>query len=316
MNARWRWLRGWIWSALLLLTGLAVQAKALKVVTSFFPVYCFTVQVAGEWAEVDNLLPPGIGPHEFQFAPRDLRKLTDADLVIINGLQLESWLEAALKQAAAGRPKTIVAVSDGLDTRLIHDEESQAGGPGTGEKTPVESPGHAHGAGPNPHIWLDPQLAAHAVTNILKALQKADPDHAAGYQANAQRYLAQLEKLDDDYRAALTPLKSVAFITYHQAFPYLTRRYGLNLAGVIEAVPDVEPSPKYLARLSRRMRDQQVKVIFTEPQYSGKLAVQLARDHQISLGVLDTLETGPLQPGAYEEGMRRNLGNLVKFLKP
>jgi len=315
MNARLRWLRGLIWSAMLLLAGFPVQAKALKVVTSFLPVYCFTVQVAGEWAEVDNLLPSGVGPHEFQFAPRDLRKLTDADLVIINGLQLESWLETALKQAAGRRPQKIVAVSDGLDSRLIRDEESQAVRSGAGEKAPAESSGQAPGAGPNPHIWLDPQLAAHAVTNILKALQKADPDHAAGYRANALRYLAQLQKLDDDYRAALTPLKSVAFVTYHQAFPYLIRRYGLNLAGVIEAVPDVEPSPKYLARLSRLMRDQKVKVIFTEPQYSGKLAVQLARDHQIDLGVLDTLETGPLQPGAYEEGMRRNLGNLVKFLK-
>ena len=285
-------------------------------VTSFFPVYCFTAQVAGEWATVENLLPAGVGPHDFQFAPRDLRKLAEADLVLINGLQLESWIEGALQKAATGRPKTVVAVSDGLGARLIHDEEVAFGSLADREKAHADSPGHAHGAGPNPHIWLDPQLAAHAVTNILKALQKADPDHAAAYQANASRYLARLQQLDEDYRTALSPLKSVAFITYHQAFPYLTRRYGLNLAGVVEVVPDVEPSPKHLARLSRLMRDQKVKAIFTEPQYAGKLAIQLARDHQIGLGELDTLETGPLQPAAYEAGMRRNLGSLVKLLKP
>jgi zinc transport system substrate-binding protein len=301
---------------MLLLAGLAVEAKPLKVVTSFFPVYCFTTQVVGDLAQVDNLLPLGVGPHEFQFAPHDLRKLAEADLVVINGLQIESWLEAALKQAAAGRPRTVVTVSDGLADRLIHDGEDSPGAAGAEEKAPATAAGHLHRGGPNPHIWLDPQLAAHAVTNILTALQKADPEHATAYQTNARRYLDRLQKLDDDYRAALTPLKSVAFITYHQAFPYLTRRYGLNLVGVIELVPDVEPSPKYLARLSRLMREQKVKAIFTEPQYSNKLAVQLARDHQIQLGVLDTLETGPLQPSGYEESMRRNLDQLVKFLKP
>ena len=262
----------------------AEPTAKLRVLTSFLPVYCFTASIAGDLAEVENLLPANVGPHDYQFAPRDLRKLSAAQLFVVNGHGMEDWL-----------------AKDRLITELPH----------------IHLPGehaHHHDGGPNPHLWLDPTLAAHAVTNILSALQKADPKNAAAYAANAARYVERLHALDRDLAAALAPAKGRRIVTYHHAFPYFTRRYGLELIGAIEEVPDVEPSPKYLTALQKVIREKDVKIIFTEPQFSPKIAQRIAKDTGVPLAELDTLETGPLKPTAYEEGLRRNLSTVQKHL--
>jgi zinc/manganese transport system substrate-binding protein len=298
--------------ALLLVAGFSCaapggEARNIKVVTSFLPVWCFTVNVAGDLAEVENLLPPGTEPHDFQFSPREMRKLNAADLVIINGLQLESWLDKPIHSAE--RPTTVVEAAAGLSFELIPARSGLAGARAGAQQTP---------GAPNPHIWLDPRLAAHAVSNILQALQKADPAHAAGYAKNADTYLARLKKLDADFAAGLTGAKDKPFVTMHDAFPYLARRYGLKVAGVIEQTPDVEPSLKYLSELGRVIRQEHVRVIFTERQSAGgsesKLAEQLGRDYNVPVAALDTLETGEFTPEAYENGMRRNLQKLEEYL--
>jgi zinc/manganese transport system substrate-binding protein len=299
--------------ALLFLSGISCaalggEARKIKVVTSFLPVWCFTVNVAGDLAEVENLLPPGTEPHDFQFSPREMRKLNAADLVIINGLQLESWLDKPIHSAE--RPKIVVEAAAGLSSELIPARSGLAGARAGAQQTPGAS---------NPHIWLDPRLAARAVSNILQALQKADPANATGYAKNAESYLARLKKLDADFAAGLANAKDKPFVTMHDAFPYLARRYGLKIAGVIEQTPDVEPSLKYLSELGRLIREENIKVIFTERQSAGgsenKVAEQLGRDYHVPVATLDTLETGEFTPEAYENGMRRNLRELEKYLK-
>ncbi|MFM8468973.1 MAG: metal ABC transporter solute-binding protein, Zn/Mn family [Limisphaerales bacterium] len=288
-------------------TRAAEPTARLRVLTSFLPVYCFTANVAGDLAEVENLLPANVGPHDYQFAPRDLRKHSSAQLFIINGHGMEDWLAKALKAAKGSKTATVVEAFAGTPKDRLITELPHIHLPG--------EHGHDHHDGPNPHLWLDPTLAAHAVTNILAALQKADPKNAAAYAANAVRYVERLHALDRDLAAALAPAKGRRIVTYHHAFPYFTRRYGLDLIGVIEEVPDVEPSPKYLAALQKVIREKDVKIIFTEPQFSPKLAQRIAKDTGVPLAELDTLETGPLKPTAYEEGLRRNLNTVVKHLK-
>lgn len=287
-------------------TRAAEPAPKLRVLTSFLPIYCFTANVAGDLAEVENLLPAKVGPHDYQFAPRDLRKLSGAQLFVINGLGMEDWLAKAMKAAKGSKTATAIeAFADVPKERLISSVPHI--------HLPGER-GHHHHDGPNPHLWLDPTLAAHAVTNILTALQKTDPKNSAAYAANAARYVERLHALDRDLTAALAPVKGRRLITYHHAFPYFTDRYELNLIGVIEEVPDVTPSPKYLAALQKVIRDKNVKIIFTEPQFSPKLAQRISKDTGVPLAELDTLETGPLKPTAYEEGLRRNLETVVKHL--
>ncbi|MDB6109218.1 MAG: Periplasmic solute binding protein [Pedosphaera sp.] len=280
------------------------EGHRLKVLTSFLPVYCFTVNVAGDLAEVENLLPPGADPHDFQFSPREMRKLTAADMIVINGLGLESWLDRIL--SSPDHPRIIVEASSGLKSELITSLPAMVAGEG------VSAEGRA---APNPHIWLDPRLAEHAVTNILVALQKADPTNAAGYEQNARKYLARLETLDAELRAGLASAKGQPVITFHNAFPYFARRYDLKIVGVVEQVPDVQPSPRYLAALGQVIRREQVKVIFAERQSSPRLAEQIGRDYHVPVAQLDTLEAGEFKANAYEEGMRSNLRILQKTLK-
>ncbi len=283
-----------------------VEEHKLKVVTSFLPVYCFTVNVAGDLARVDNLLPPGAEPHDFQFSPREMKQLEAADLVVVNGLGLEAWLGRVV--SSQSHPKKIVEAAAGLQSELITSapyldlDNAGASGSSATEST-------------NPHIWLDPQLAKHAVGNILLALQRADPVNAEGYARNAAAdYIARLEKLDAELRAGLAPLKGQPLITFHDAFPYFARRYELKIVGVVEKVPEVQPSPKYLSALRRVIEADKVKAIFTEPQASPKLAAQIGVDYHVAVGQLDTLETGELKPDAYELGMRANLAALEKYL--
>ena len=266
-----------------------------KVVTTSLPIYCFTANVAGEFASVENLLPANVSPHDYQSSPQDMRKLSGARIVIASGLGLEDWLDRVLQSRSAH----VVDSSSGLGKQRIAADDGHT------------HSGHDHGHW-NPHYWLDPLLAAHAVTNIMQALQKLDPANTTGYASNAAAYVERLHKLDNDIRAALAPQKQTAIVTYHDAFPYFARRYQLEIAGVIEPAPDVDPSPRHLSELRRLMREKNIQVIFTEKESAPRLAERLREDFNVKLVPLDPLESGELTPAAYEEGMRRNLDVLKK----
>lgn len=306
------WLGGWL--TILPASG-AAQAR-LRILTTIAPVYSWTASIVGDLATVENLLPADVGPHDFQFRPRDLKKVQSADLILLNGLGIESWLEKALLNNATAKPQRIVRTSDGLKAELIYHLPELTLDPKNAKHDHKHDHDHAAaGETPNPHVWLDPQYARHAVSNILTAVSELDPRNAAAYRQNATRYLDQLRILDADIRALTTSLPNKSIVTYHDAFPYFARRYGFELVGVVEEVPSVGPSPKYLSELSRVIQQRHVRVIFTEPQFEPRLVRQLTRDLGITFAELDVLETGKLTPEAYIEGMRRNLKTLALVLK-
>lgn len=285
---------------------LGAAEKRPRVLTSFLPIYCWTAHVAGDFAEVENLLSAKAEPHEYAFAPGDARRLAQADLILVNGLSMEGWLPKFLRSTPAARER-VVTVTAGLKGELI------AGGHHHGHDH--DHSAHDESAHANPHTWLDPQLAAHGVSNILAALQKLDPTHAAGYASNAHVYLAKLRQLDIDIRQSLAGLTNRAVVTYHDAFPYFARRYGFEIAGVVEEVPDVSPTGRHLTQLGRTMRERKIRAIFIPPGGASRVARQLATDLRATLGELDTLESGTASPAAYEERMRANARSLLQHLK-
>jgi zinc transport system substrate-binding protein len=280
----------------------AARAAQLEIITTTLPLYSFAASIAGQTAHVENLLPQGVGPHDYQPSVREARKLHSAGLVVVSGLGLDDWLNRFI-QAEGGSAKICVA-SAGFGPRVVHGATPLLGRSDRGDLDV-----------PNPHFWLDPTLAAAAVTNILDAVIKADSPHAEAYRANAARLLSDLTSLDAGYARELVPCRGTAFITFHDAFPYLSQRYQLKLAGVVEVVPDVEPSPKYLIELSGVVRREKVAVLFVEPQFSTKLADQLCSDLGMARAELDPLETGNLTASAYLDGMRRNLKTLKEVLR-
>jgi zinc transport system substrate-binding protein len=280
-----------------------------RIVTSFFPIYCWTVNITGDLAEVENFLPARAEPHSYAATIGDARKLNRADLIVINGLGLESWL-ANLQRGSPGVTNKIVAVSAGLDRQLLFGEHHHEHGPGHNHAD------HAHAKEqPNEHIWLDPALAAHGVSNILAALQRIDPANASAYASNAQAYVTRLHLLDAHIRQTLAGVTNRAVVTYHDAFPYFARRYGLEIVGVVEQVPGVNPTAKNLAQLRSKMRSKNIPVIFVAPGGQTPVAQRIARDLNAKLAELDTLESGPLSPSAYEKQMLGNATVLQSHLK-
>jgi len=304
-------------SGLLLLTAVqffvltvsGAEGRRLRILTSISPLYSWAANVAGTAADVENLLPADVGPHEYQFRPRDREKLKSADILLLNGLGLEDWFSQVVKSETSSAARKVVEVAAGVPTNLLIQDVPALHLDGD------EAEAHVHHGPANPHLWLDPWFARHAVTNLLAAMKQADPANAQVYESNAAGYVERLLALDREIEAGLAAIPRRDVITFHDAFPYFCRRYQLRLAGVIEEVPGSSPSPRYLAALSQVIREQKVGVLFTEPQFDNKLARQLARDLGVAVANLDTLETGRLAPTAYEDGMRANLRVLRASLK-
>lgn len=292
----------------------------IRVLATLPAIHSWAANIAGDEAVVEGLLPADVGPHDFQFKPSDLRKLAAADVVLMNGLGVDRWLERAISRSSS-KPSSrrVVKVTQGLDGELIRqltplalDEPSS--------RTVRDRKGHDHDHDhgdeeANPHVWLDPVLAQHCVSNIVEALCEADPVHANGYRQRGQRYRQELVGLDGEIRTALRGLDNRKVVTFHDAFPYFCRRYDLELVGVVEEVPHVDPSPKYLARLSKAIRGRKVRVLFSEPQFNPRLLRRLADDLGVGVAELDVLETGSVSRSFYADGLRRNLRTLESALR-
>lgn len=255
--------------------------------------YCWTANVAGKNVEVANLLSSRAEPHEYAFTPGDARRLNTARLVIVNGLGLEAWLPKWLASEPNSAPAKLVTVAQGLGGRTMSGVT----------------------AGLNPHLWLDPQLACVAVSNIAVALERVDAQNAAAYQSNAAAYVARLQTLDAEIEAGLAGITNRAIVTYHDAFPYFARRYKLEVVGVVEEIPDVNPGPRSLAQLTEKIRTRGIKVLYIEPGSHSSIARRIARDLNISVAELDTIEAGDVKLDAYEKRMRSNLDVLRRTLR-
>lgn len=277
-----------------------------RILATFAPIYCFTANVAGDNTEVSMLLSESAGPHDFALSPSDLRKLSRADIIVKNGLGVETWLDKAIA-ASTRQSVPVIDSSRGIATLPV------------GE--PIRSEGddreheHGHEAGAaNPHIWLDPLRAVQQVENIRDGLVSEDPDHAADYRQNAAEYVKRLKALDTWIKEQFAGMSRPAVISSHDAVDYFAQRYGLNVVAVFASQPGADPSPRLLKELRDRAREADVRVFLTEPQYSPRLMESLARELGVKVISFDTMETGVASRELYERTMRANVEALVPGL--
>jgi zinc/manganese transport system substrate-binding protein len=282
--------------------------EKLQVVTSFLPIQSHTLAIAGDKADVKQLLGKDTGPHDFQLTPADVKRLSDADLLIINGAGIEEWLGELIKKSGN---KNLVVVDTSKGIKLVESpEEIEIGHDHTHALDHEHS--HSHGDGANPHIWLDPVIAKKQAANIVAALQKADPANASAYADNGKAYEAKLAALDSDYRTTLAPLPNKNLVTFHDAFPYLAARYKLNYVGAVSEFPEKDPTPKQLAALVDKIRSLKVGVLFAENGYAPGLLKKIAAETGAKVSELDTLEVGQGTATAYLDRMGANLESLRK----
>lgn len=275
---------------LILLTVSASASPPLRIVTSFYPIYVATLNVTHgvENVEVKNLAAPHLGClHDYRLTAGDMRRLADADIFLVNGAGMETFLS----KAAAQLPRLhVVEVSRGIP--LLDN---------------------------NAHVWVSFDGARQQVENIANALAEAAPEHAAAFRANAQGYQRQMEALERKMQTALAPYSGTPIVTFHEAFPYFVRDFNLKLVGVIEREPGTEPSARELANIVQLIRNRHVKALFIEPQFPDKSARIVAAETGVKIFELDPVVTGPDDPEmarhAWLAAMEKNLAVLQEALK-
>jgi zinc transport system substrate-binding protein len=264
--------------------------QSLRVVTSFYPVYVAALNVTAgiPGVEVSNLASPHVGClHDYQLTAGDVRRLADADILLVNGAGMEPFLGKVAQQSPKVR---VVEVSEGIP--LLDD---------------------------NPHVWVSLEGARRQTENIAAALAAAAPDRVDAFRANASAYNASLSALEEKMRAALAPYAGTPIVTFHEAFPYFARDFDLDLAGEIEREPGAEPSARELADTVKLVRERKVKALFAEPQFPDQSAQVVARETGVRVYSLDPVVTGPSDPeearGAYLRAMEKNLEVLQEALR-
>jgi ABC-type Zn uptake system ZnuABC Zn-binding protein ZnuA len=238
----------------------AAQSRGpIQVVTTISTFNSLVTGVGGNLVHVQNLVPVGASPETYEPTPQDAVMLSQAQLLIENGAGLESWLAPTLKNVTTPNLKVVVE-SDGLQ---------------------VENK--------NPHLWMDPENAKIYVDKIRAALSQMDPPHAAVYRTNAAAYDRQLDALSRSIHAkiATIPQSQRYMIVFHNAWQYYNNRFGVVTLGFIEANPGQDPNPEQVAHLIDLARAHHVRAIFSEPEYSKKLAEQIASN--ASIHVVDDL---------------------------
>lgn len=273
------------------------QSEQLEVVTTFLPMYWFTKAVAGEEAKVDILVPPGTEVHEYQATPANVSAIAQADILVKNGLGLEEFLDDTVKNAGNSQLKQIDA-SKGI--RALE--------PISPVVNTAQSAQNKQEAG-NPHVWLDPVLAKVQVANIRDGLIAAAPKNKATYLTNATAYIQQLDALDKEFKQRLQQYPNCTFVTFHDAYPYLAKRYQLGQVAVVE-IPEDQLSPQDVQKALAAVKQYKVKALFGEPGVDNKLLKSLSQDLNLTLRPLDSLENGSTDPQHYFTAMKANLQTL------
>lgn len=284
----------------------ALSPAKPQVVTTHTVLADLVSVVAGERAEVKCLLPVTLDPHSYEPKPADIRLLSRADLVVINGFGLEPWAEKVI--ANSGFHGALIKAAEGAPHLLKSDPSSE-----------TEEMSHPQGHY-DPHAWHDPENVKHYVAAIRDALSKISPENAAEFQANTASYSEKLDALNREAQAqfATIPPDQRKLVTSHDSLRYLAAAYGLSIRAVAGSRPDQEPSARQLAQLIASIRREHVRAVFFEATTNPKLAELVAREGNVR--VVEQLYTDSLgAPGSlgatYLEMFRANVETIVRALK-
>ncbi len=293
----------------------------LQVVATVYPLGYFAERIGGDRAEVNVLVGPGLEAHGFEPTSSDLLALGDADVIVMNGIGLEPWMDGAIDAIGDDLTAVVVEASDPAQAMEgeVHahgeeegdhgDEEADEEGDHGDEEADEEGDhgdedadadaDHDEAEGEHgdeeegdhgdeeseldPHMWLSPTLAAHQVERIRDAFIAADADNADGYRQRADEVIAELDALDHEFEESLGACKHDHFVTSHAAYGYLAAQFGLEQIAVAGLSADVAPSPQRLANVTDRVTELGLGHVMVEPVLSDRLAQTIARETGIEL---------------------------------
>lgn len=291
------------------------QAKDedLLVVTSFYPMYVAAENVIGdvEGVTLENLSEPQTGClHDYQLTAADMKLLSKADVFIVNGGGIESFLS----DVAESYPDLkIVQACDGID--LLESAE------GTGESHNDLSSNedadhddhdhseHSHGD-ENAHVWMNLADYQIQVQNICNGLSEADSAHAEQYAKNAQTYQGKVQELQQEAAELASQIALQPVVIFHEAYEYIVQEYGLQLAGEMNLDEERQVSAGEVADILHSIEDNHVSVVLAEELYGTDMGEMVAKQSGVKVVYLDTLTRGDYSADSYLEGMRSNIEQL------
>ncbi len=274
-----------------------VDNSKLQVVSSFYPLHEFSQNIGQDKINAKLLTPVGVEPHDWEPTIKDVQQMQSSDLIIINGMGFETWVDKLEENNFSG---TIVDTSNGI---LIETREEEHEEEITNE--------HDHSLG-DPHIWLNPILAKTQVQNIANAFSNSDPENRNFYQTNAAAYIKQLDSLDSKIRTEISSCRH-DFIAFHDAFSYFADEYGLTQHTILSSTdPHGDVSARTLEKVISEARELDIKIIFSEESVNHKTSEIIANEIGGKVLVLSPLEV--VEDGNYISKMNDNLENLKEAL--
>ncbi|MGQ9474786.1 MAG: metal ABC transporter substrate-binding protein [Actinomycetota bacterium] len=259
----------------------------MKVAVDIVPWAAICRELGGEQVEVEVLVPPGASPHTYEPSAGQVSFLAQADLLVINGLELTPWVEDLISRVGNPALKLVVAAEAvppkellPLEGREVDSEEEEDG----------ERVEHAHGIY-DPHLWLDPMLVFPVIDALEKALAGVDPEHTPYFRERASELRERISSLHEEVSQRVAGFTHREFISFHSAWSYFARRYGLRQLRAIEERPGEEPSAREIAELVSLAEERGVRAIFAEAQFNPRVAEAVAEESEgrMKVFVLDPL---------------------------
>ncbi|MDP3408673.1 metal ABC transporter substrate-binding protein [Bosea sp. (in: a-proteobacteria)] len=287
----------------------AIAQEKLPVVASFSILGDFVKEVGGDRVVLTTLVGPNGDAHVYSPTPADAKAMAGAKLIVVNGLKFEGWMTRLIK--SSGAKATVATATSGI-TPL----QNEADDHDHGKK---DKHGHNHAGQDDPHAWQSVANARIYVANIRDALVKVDPAGKEAYEANATRYLAQLETLDGEIRAAVAriPADRRKAITSHDAFGYFVKAYGIQFIAPQGVSTEAEASARDVGRIIRQVKAEKVPAVFLENVTNPRLVEQIARESGARLGgriYSDALSDAAGPAGTYIAMMKHNISQIEKAL--
>ena len=265
------------------------DSSKLQVISSFYTLHEFSQNVGQEKIDVTLLVPVGVEPHDWGPTIKDVQRMQKSDLIIINGIGFENWVDNLKEIDYQG---VIVDTSNGILEKNLSKEQIPSSG--------------------DPHIWLNPVYAKIQVQNIANAFSNLDPKNQQYYQSNAEKYIEELEFLDLKIRNELSNCNH-DFVAFHDAFSYFAYEYNLNQHTIISSNdPHGEVTAKTLENVISTAKELNIKVIFSEENVNPRTSEIIANEIDGKVLVLSPLEVS--SDGTYISKMIENLNNLEEAL--
>ena len=276
----------------------------ITIVTSFYPMYIATLNVVDgvDGIHLENLSEPQTGClHDFQLTPEDMKLLSKADVFVINGGGIESFMT----DVATAYPKlAIVEACEGLELISedgeddeVHDEHGEDG--------------HEHGD-VNAHAWMSVKLYRKQVANIANYLSQIDPSNAKKYQENAQNYDGELAKLQDKQQKAINFSNNQNIVIFHEAFAYVAEDYGINVCAVMDLDEERQISAGEVAGIISTIEQNSVSYILAEETYGADMGRVIEAETDATVVYIDPLNRGDYDKDSYLNGMDANIDKLTE----